>query len=431
MNTIMNTVYNNYLSTYAPKPLTRYDTHKKSELRSVYNSIVKYTKDAPWYLPTTSKDTQRYAVSLKENARELRNTIAQLGGLESEQLFSKKSAFSSDENVATAAYIGSEENAEEISGIQLEVRSLASSQENLGLFLPDEKVTLAPDTYSFDVGINDMNYEFQFSVGESETNRDVQERLVRLINNSEIGITADLTESEGRTSLRLTSNATGLGPEKDSIFTVSDNHTSKTAGTVEYFGLNYTSRQAANASFLVNGEERSSSSNHFTIDRLFDVELKGVCQEDTPIQIGLKTDVESLTDNITHLIGGYNDFVKAAASYLETQAKSRQLIHEMRGIAYKYNSALESMGLNMTEDGTLNVDKELLHQTAAQSQDISQTFGYLKDFSKSLLQKSNQVSLNPMEYVEKTVVAYKNPGHSFTNPYGASAYSGMMFNSYC
>ncbi len=427
MNTIFNTVYNNYMTTYAPKPLTRYDTHKKSELRSVYNSIVKYTKDAPWYLPTTSKETQHYAVSLKENARELRNTIAQLGGLESEELFSKKSAYSSDENVASATYIGSEEGTGDVSDIELEVRSLASSQENLGLFLPDSKVALAPDTYSFDVGINSMNYEFQFSVGESETNRDIQERLVRLINNSAIGIQADLTESEGRTSLRLTSNSTG----KNQTFTVTDSHTSKAAGTVEYFGLDYTSREPSNACFLINGEERTASSNRFTLGRLFDVELKGVSPEDKPVRIGLKTDVESLTDNITHLIGGYNDFVKAATSYLETQSKSRQLIREMRGIAYKYNTALESMGLNMTEDGTLNVDQELLRQTASQTQDISKTFGYLKDFSKSLLRKSNQVSLNPMEYVEKTVVAYKNPGHNFTNPYGASAYSGMMFNSYC
>lgn len=415
------------MTTYAPKPLTRYDTHKKSELRSVYNSIVKYTKDAPWYLPTTSKETQHYAVSLKENARELRNTLAQLGGLESKELFSKKSAYSSDENVAAAAYIGSEEAAKDISDIELEVHSLATSQENLGLFLPDSRVALAPDTYSFDVGINNMNYEFQFSVGESETNRDVQERLVRLINNSDIGIQADLAESEGRTSLRLTSNSTG----KNQTFTVTDSHTSKTAGTVDYFGLDYTSRESSDASFLINGEERTASANRFTLGRLFDVELKGTCEEGTPVRIGLKTDIESLTDNITHLIGGYNDFVKAANSYLETQSKSRQLIREMRGIAYRYNTALESMGLNMTEDGTLKVDQELLHETASQAQDITGTFGYLKDFSNSLIRKSNQVSLNPMEYVEKTVVAYKNPGHNFTNPYGASAYSGMMFNSYC
>ena len=224
-----------------PKPLTRYDTHKKSELRNVYNSIVKLSKDEPWYLPTTSKDTQKYAIDLKENARELRNTIAQLGGLEREGLFSKKNAYSTNEEVATASYIGPKNPSGHIPELTLEVLSLASTQENLGLFLPgSSKASLAPDTYSFDININDMNYEFQFSVGESESNRDVQERLVRLINNSDIGIRASLAESEGRSSLRLTSEATGLAFGREQIFTVSDNHTSKTSGTVEYFGLDYT-----------------------------------------------------------------------------------------------------------------------------------------------------------------------------------------------
>ena len=210
MGAVMNTVYNNYLTTYTSKPLTKYDSHKKSELRNVYNSIVKLNKDAPWYLPTTSRDTQQYAVDLKENARGLRNTIAQLGGLEKGGLFQKKSAYSTDENVATVSYVGDENAVSDNPSFELEVHSLAASQENLGLFLPNHKISLEADTYSFDIGINDMNYEFQFSVGESETNRDIQERLLRLINNADIGIRASLAESEGRTSLRLTSDATGL-----------------------------------------------------------------------------------------------------------------------------------------------------------------------------------------------------------------------------
>lgn len=431
MSSVLNAVYNNYLTTYTPKALTRYDTHKRSELRSVYNSIVKLNKDAPWYLPTTNKDTQHYAVDIKENARELHNTISQLGGLDNDILFHKKSAYSSDESAASASYIGSPDTEEEIPAIELEVRSLASSQENLGLFLPNERVSLPPDTYSFDVGINDMNYEFQFAVGESETNREVQERLVRLINNSDIGVRAELAEADDRTSLRLTSESTGLSQGKAWLFSVTDDKTSKRSGTVEYFGLNYTSRQASNASFTVNGEERSASANHFTVGKLFEIQLNGVTQESRPVRIGLKTDVESLTDNVAHLIGGYNEFIKAASSYLETQSKSRRLVNELKGIAGIYSSSLESMGVTLTKEGTLNLDRDLLRQTAAQSEDISETFGSLKSLSGMLLRKSDQISLNPMDYVEKTVVAYKNPGHNYVSPYVTSAYSGMMFNSYC
>ena len=431
MSAILNAVYNNYLFTYTPKPITRYDAHKKSELRSVYNSIVKMNRDAPWYLPTTSRSTQNYAVDLKENARELRNTIAQLGGLEEDGLFSKKSAYSSDEEIATASYIGPQKVDGEMPSLELEVRSLASSQQNLGLFLPDAKVELLPDTYSFDLGINDMNYEFQFSVKGGETNREVQERLMRLLNNSNVGVRADIVESEDRTALRITSESSGLSQGKSHLFVVDDEHTSKTPGTVDYFGLDYTSRPAANAEVVINGELRTVSSNHLTVGKTFDISLKGVSPEGSPIQIGLKTDVESLTDNVTHLVGGYNEFMKAASSYLDTQVRSRQLVKELKGIALVYGSSLESMGFTMAEDGTLELDKDMLRQTASQSQDISQTFGYLKNFSDMLLRKSNQVSLNPMNYVEKVMVAYKNPGHNFITPYSTSAYSGMMFNGYC
>ena len=431
MSTVLNAVYNNYLTTYTPKRVTKYDTHQKSELRNIYDSIVKLNKEAPWYLPITSKATQNYAVDLKENARELHNTIAQLGGLEEDGLFSKKSAYSSDPEVASVSYIGPQKPEGPSPSVELEVFSLATSQENLGLFLPDEKVTLAPDTYSFDISINDMNYEFQFSIGEGESNRDVQERLMRLLNNSNIGVKADIVESEGNTSLRLTSESTGLPQGKRSLFTVNDERTSKSSGTVQYFGLDYISRQAADAKVSVNGMERSASSNHFTIGKMFEVELKGISPDDTPVQVGLKTDLESLTDNVIHLVGGYNEFIRAASSYINTQTRSKHLVQELKGIALVYGNPLESTGLTLAEDGTLNVDDDMLRQTAQQSQDINATFGYLKKFSDMLLRKTDQISLNPMDYVDRVMVAYKNPGHNFVSPYSTSAYTGMMFNGYC
>uniref|UniRef100_UPI0040574363 flagellar filament capping protein FliD n=1 Tax=Acetatifactor sp. TaxID=1872090 RepID=UPI0040574363 len=426
---VLTSAYNNYLTQYTPKSLTRYDTHKKSELRSVYNSIVKLNKEAPWYLPITNKNTQQYAIDLKENARELHNTIAGLGGLEESSLLHKKSAYSTNNNIATAAYIGTTDDSAQ--QFDMEVKSLASSQENMGSYLPAGKVGLPADTYSFDISIGEMNYEFQFTIGEAETNKEVQERLARLINNSDIGIKATVAEADSRTSLRLVSETTGLSAGKERIFTVSDNHTSKTSGTVEYFGLDYVSREASNASFLINGEEHTASSNHFTVGKMFEIELKGVSPEGETIEIGLKPDIESLTDNITHLIGGYNSFIKAAASYLDSQSRSKQLVKEMKGIANLYQPTMESMGLNIQEDGTMAVNSTMLKQAATDATDIAQSFHYIKDFSDMLLNKSKEVSLNPMNYVDRTMVAYKNPGRNYVSPYATSAYSGMMFNGYC
>ena len=68
-NAVLNQVYNHYLTTYAPQGTSQYDAHKKSELRSVYNSIVKMNKEAPLYLLDNSKETKQFAVGIKEQAR--------------------------------------------------------------------------------------------------------------------------------------------------------------------------------------------------------------------------------------------------------------------------------------------------------------------------------------------------------------------------
>ena len=430
-NAILTNVYNHYLTAYAPKSITQYDTHKKSELRSIYTSIVKLNKESPWYLDTKSAATREYAISLKENARLLRNTIASLGGLEEEESLAQKTAYSSEPDSVGATYIGSLNGEGGASpNFEITVNGLATSQENMGSYLPDEPVALPPDTYSFDIAINDLNYEFQFNINAGDTNKDVQERLVRLINNSDIGIKARLDVGNSRSSIRLTSTATGLPEGKDRIFNISDDRTSKTSGVVDYLGLDYISREPSNSSFILNGEERSTSSNTFTVGKMFEVELKAVTSAETPVTIGLKTDVESLTDNINTLIGGYNTFVNAANAYKESQTLSNRLSKEMGGIALRYTGELEDMGIRLQSDNTISIDENLLRETAAGPEGLN-SYQALKSFAHALVQKTSQVSLDPMNYVNRTIVAYKNPNHNFASPYITSSYSGMMFNSYC
>ena len=426
-------VYNFYMTTYAPKSSTPYDSHKKSELRSVYNSIVKLNKESPLLILDTSKDSREFAVNMKENARELRNTIASLGGLDEEELLNKKVAYSSNPDIATADFIGSVREGGEFPTYNIEVNRLAAPQINSGKYLPnDEPVALPPDTYSFDINIDDLNYEFQFSIKPAETNRDVQERLARLVTNANIGIKAQVVSGEDNTSyLRMESNSTGQKGGSPYIFRVSDYRTSKTSGTVEYFGLDHVSTQAANASYAVDGEEYISDSNRFTLNRIYEVELKGMSSEEgETASIGLKPDVESLTENINTLVRGFNSFLRAVAEYTDNQPKSNHLFNEMSGVARVYARELTSVGLNLNLDGTLEVDNETLRETAMR-EDAADALSPLKSFTNAVLRKSNQVQLNPMNYVNNIIVAYKNPGKNFASPYITSAYSGMMFNSYC
>lgn len=432
----LNTVYNHYLTTYAPKNTTQYDTHKKSELRNIYNSIVKLNKEAPLYILDMTTESQEFAVGIKENARELRNTIASLGGLSKDEILNKKTAYSSNEDLVSASFIGSlsDENSAGIEPFNIEVTALASNQVNTGAFLPAAKETSLPaDSYSFDILINDLNYEFQYNIHEGETNGDLQSRLARLISNAGIGLTADVAEDgKGNSALRLSSSASGLKIGKNFIFNISDDKTSKRAGSIDYFGLDSVSRQPSNAKFILNGEERFASSNNFTVDKLFELRLNGVSSGAEDIaEIGLKADVDSLAENINNLITGYNSFINTAAAYLDSHPKSGRLLSEMQRISNYYRADLNEIGLSFDEEGRLGLDTDTFRQAALTESADESLLSSIKDFTGSILRKTNQVSLNPMHYVDKTIVAYKNPGRSFVSPYVTSAYSGMMFNGYC
>ena len=429
----LNSVYNHYLTTYAPKSTTRYDAHKKSELRNIYNSMLKLNKESPLYLLDNSKETQSYAIGLKENARALRNTIASLGGLDSEELLNKKVAYSSNNDLVSASFIGSAAEGEEIPSFRMEVLTLASEQINTGHFLPSASVTELPaDGYSFDITINDLSYEFQYNIHEGETNRAVQERLARLISNADIGLKASLVEDgNGNSALQLASASAGLKNDQSNIFHVSDTNTSRQKGSVAYLGIDTVSKHASNAEFLLNDELRTASSNHFTVDKMFEVRLNRVSNyEGEAAEIGLKTDMDSLTENVNSLIMGYNAFINATAGYLDTYPRSNRLVNEMNHISMNYHTDFQKMGVSFEENGLLSLDKEALRQSAL-SDEGRHSLSVIREFTDSILRKTNQVSLNPMQYVDKTIVAYKNPGHNFTAPYAPSAYSGMMFNSYC
>ena len=432
-NTAITTVYNHFLTTYAPKGTnTKYDTHKKSELRGVYNSIVKMNKDTPLFLLDTSPKTQEYAVGLKENARSLKNVISSLSLNDSDSLLDQKAVLSSDDNIVSASYIGgSELDPDSIPSLEISVKELAASQVNRGNFLDPNTMDLPKGTYSFDIHSRDMDYEFQFNINDGDTNRTIEEKLARLITKSNIGVKADVLEdNEGKIALNIESDETGVRGDRETSFDISDDKTSKTSGTVDYFGIGNVFRYPRNSQFELNGELRSTFSNHFSVEKMFELNLNGVSNEEETVSIGLKTDVESVTDNINNLVEGYNTFMNRINSYVDSQPYSRKLIGEMNKISDLYSDGLDSVGLSFNSDGTIVVDRNALANTA-RSENAMEKFSSIKKFTGSILNKINQVSLDPMEYTQKTVVAYKNPGHGFATPYVTSNYSGMMFSSYC
>lgn len=452
-SSVMTTIYNQYSMTYMPrKSDTRYDSHKRSELRTICSNMARINRDAPLYLfPNNSDETRKYIVDLKENTRDLRNTIVEsLGGVDNTD-FNGKIAYSTNENVVSAKYIGNQSSSiqlpdnedtsdgsvvstsGEIPSYEIEVLSLASAQVNLGKYLPMNERSIEPGEYSFDVAINDLGYEFQFNIHEDDTNHEIQQRLSRLINNSRIGLNATVEENnEGSSALRIESTRVGIDYGQSSkVFSISESGGTRNSGAVEYLGIDYVARNASNAHFTVNGMEASASSNTFILQNDYEITLNGISEnEGQTVTVGVKPDTIALQENISNLIGGYNDFIRSVNEYRESQERSHYLTREMGKIAGYYQEEMSKLGIKPNEDGTLSLDGDKLNEAVA-LEESPDALSSLKLFSQSILRKSDQVALNPISYVNKVVVAYKNPSHTLYSPYVTSAYAGMMFNNYC
>ncbi|MCM1106118.1 MAG: flagellar filament capping protein FliD [Blautia sp.] len=424
----IDSAYAYYMSTYANKEVSRYDSHKKSELRKVYNRIVKANKDSPLYKIAHPSSAKRYAIDIKENAKSIQNVVASLSDRYGtfENSFQKKVAVSSDEDKVGVTYIGdgSEENPSD--QFVISVEQLATPQTNIGNYLPANELSIRPGAYSFDLSTNSSAYEFQFSVSENETNLDIIQKLAKLVNQSNLGITADILNDGDASALALTSVQTGLGEGEGQLFSISPDASSGSLETMKLLGINQVAEKAHNSSFTLNGVAHTSLSNTFTINNTFELTLREATDGQSTT-IGFKPNTDAIADNIQTMVDAYNRILTVAESY--SKGEGSRLFNDMSSLARHNQIALEYIGLMVGDDGDLSIDRDILARSVEPDR-AENTFAALSRFRDTLGVKAENVAIDPMHYVNKVIVAYKNPGHNFATPYISSIYSGMMLDSY-
>lgn len=422
--------YNYYLTTYYNRELTKYDTHKKSELKNIYKSIVQLSKRSPLFEVKATEDLQKYVIDLKENSRILHNVAASLSSDEvGKSGFTKKTAASSNPDVLTARFVGDDDVPSDAS-YKIEVQNLAEPQVNTGYTLDPDILSASTGSYSFDLNIGDYTYEFQFQVKDDDTNASVQQKVNHLINRSSIGVRSSIiTDKNGNTALQLTSDSTGVPENRNIIFSVSSSGSDNDA--IQYLGLNRITNSPADASFRINGSEKTASSNTFTVNKTFEVTLQGVTPENESTEISFKPDVDSILENVSNLINSYNSVIDFAGKPTLFAAESNRLFRDLSSIAKNHQNTLDSAGLTVQPDGKIQLDESLLVQSISEGS-FEDTLDELDNFKKELMAKANKISLNPMDYVKKKMISYPNPISSkvFPNPYVTSIYSGMMFDGY-
>ena len=432
--TAIDTAYNYYLSTYGKQSASRYDSHKKSDLRNIYNTIVKINKDSPLYKIKHTGDVQKFAIDIKESTRLIKNVVASLSDAEEGigNAFQKKVAVSSQEDVVSANYIGNHKEPQELDNFLVEVKELASPQINLGNFLQKNHLTLNPGSYSFDLENTTSTFEFQFNINPDDTNYTTQLKLANLITNADIGLKASVIEDDnGLSALQVESASTGIVPGEPYLFSIFPQGTHDSISAIESLGINHVTQEAKNAVFLLDGVERTSYSNTFTVGHSFELKLHGISEEGNPAVIGFKTNADAMADNIQTLVDSYNAILHTANRYSDTQSQSKLLYRDMSSTAFTFQNSLEGIGLMVGETGEISIDKALLTESVTE-ENSQEHLSVLNEFKDLLNTKANNASLDPMKYVDKILVTYKNPvkDHLVT-PYITCIYSGMMMDRYC
>lgn len=430
---MINSVYNYYAAQYGHREYSKYDTHSKAQLKSTFGRLQKINSQTPSYKIDFSDAALKYAIDLKENARELSQIADELSDESTDSITYKRSATSSSPQVIDAEYIG-DSCVQDYEPLEVTVSQLACPQTNTGNFLQPNSKPFAAGEYSFDLQVQDLTYQFEFGVNATDTVTDTQQKIARLINQADIGLNAQLlTDGLGNSAISITSDATGIRGISPTIFHIQSLNSSDASDSntelVSTLGLDRVTQYPVNAVYSVNGTTATSVSNEVTIDNnyvltFFDTTGKA------PVTISMNTDTDAIADSIGELIGGYNNLISVTANDANEHFEGNEkLKKDFAGIAKSYNHLLNENGLSVTDNGTIAVDRDAII-SAADNGTLGDIFSGLNAFKQAVQKKAEDISLNPMDYVNNKIIAYKNPLRPTNDPYNLSAYTGMIFDGY-
>lgn len=421
-------IYNYLLPTFEPKYTTKY-AHKSSELRSVVKSIRKQTQSSPVYLLNFTNKKQSYVLGLKEASMKLEESLNVLADDSESALFAQRKAHSSAPDQVSAELLDSE--SEQLPGaFSIRVKQLANAQVNEGKVLYETGRELEAGSYQFKVTVNDVGYDFQYNIRKDANHREVIEGLAGFITKAKIGLLAEpYYPDENQIGMRIQSLTLGTSNGYDSFSLEDKTKDVRGKGIVSYYGLDRVSVKPQNAIFELNGTERSSTSNEFTLGSVVKVALHQASDEE--ITVDYRPDSDLILEGVGNFVSSYNELVGSSIDYARETDTPSKLLRELNGLMEPFKNELESYGLTFDEEDFMEIN-ESLASDAVESGEMQTMFREDSPMVIRLKAKNMAVKINPMEYIDKSIVSYpdssKPPrGYSYIN----SLYSGLLFNSYC
>ncbi|MCL2068480.1 MAG: flagellar filament capping protein FliD [Oscillospiraceae bacterium] len=337
--------------------------------------------------------------------------------------FNRTSVASSNTNALTAASSGS--NTASFAPMQVDIDQIAAGQTNRGTALEATRLSGFGGTHTFEIEINGSVHEISFNASHIDNNRSVQQKMAAAINRADLGVTASVANGADNTSvLSITANNTGANARNR--FEIRD---VDGGNIVERTGADNITQQAQDAVFRVNGQERTSASNTVSLNNDISITLRAATTQSVTVSVA--PDQTFATDQVREMVSSFNSLMSAARS---NQNVNSRLHNDLSGVLSSFRPMLESIGVDVADDGTLSINEQRLEAAAQQHTSAGKTSSRLQDFftqrgvnsfTSRVSSIADRAANNPQTYAAKATPGTANFSSSRNNtvnfdPFNAS-----------
>ena len=425
-------VYNHLMQGLIMMRPNRFDTHKKSELQNVYRDIMRLTSEQPLYKVTFDESAQEYTLGIKNAALSLSSMIKELNTDDSSSVFKNQILVSEHPEVVDVSILEGSSLPDEELPLSVEVSTLSAPQENHGTFVPSGDAALVSGQYNFTIGIEENMYSFQFNVSKGATNLDLQKKLADFINKTSIGLRTRIVQEPetGESRLDLISITAGFSDGISSFHPEDTRYPDNAShGIIAHFGLDQIGKPPVNTCFSINGTPKEVRGRSYLYNNSLTLSINNVTTE--PVLIGKVTNQEPIMEKLRSFVEKYNSVFNYVQEKQPNNHRAKKLLYDLGNTMRQFSDDLSACGLLVAKNGTLSIDEKVMYEAAGNGT-LEHLFSEDNNFSGTMLKKLSDISLNPMEYLNKTVVTYPNITAKKTlNPYVSSIYCGLLYNNYC
>lgn len=288
-----------------------------------------------------TKESNKFYTDFTEKFSDLKTSASKL------KTYSSNSVFKSSGYESTNSDVFSVKDGSKYSGkdTDIEVENVATAQTTVtNQFDSNGMDLMRSGTLSISSG--DKTYNLELNLLNASNNKDAIKKISEQINNSDMGIKAQVMESNGKSQLAFTSVTTG----EDAKFTA------KFMGSLENSVTLSNSKEAQNANYKVNNVSYTSQSNNVKIGDNLEVTLNGTGKAEISDKV---VDSSKIVDAVKKFADDYNEVVSFLKENSDKSSKIENLAYSFSSNKY-LNNSLSSIGIQIDSDGKIAIDEKRL-----------------------------------------------------------------------